>query len=214
MNNKLERENDKLPLEQEGEVPMAELQTQCPKCLKENNGNDIRVQVSPNARMRGLITCRLHGDTKLPIAFDRGNAIELSQSLPSYESSRLLGVPADIVQDIEEAQECHFNQTYKAATVMCRRALQLSYEHLLQAELKSEKWIGKLPTLGVLIGIARGSISNKPSERALVLTDTVNELGNDGAHHRVTINPSDVVSAIHDTVVVLNEIYSKKPVEQ
>ncbi len=92
--------------------------------------------------------------------------------------------------------------------------MQLAYEHFLREELKGPEWKDKLPTLGVLIGLARCRTDNKLSERAIVLSESVNALGNTGAHKTVKIDPGDVASAIHDTVVVINEIYQKKPASQ
>jgi hypothetical protein len=83
-------------------------------------------------------------------------------------------------------------------------------EHLLHGLFNAED----KPTLGRLIGIAREQKTPPISEAALYLCTSVNDLGNDGAHHAVELDERDVRSAIHNTAVVLNEIYLKKPASQ
>ena len=51
-------------------------------------------------------------------------------------------------------------------------------------------------------------------ERLLYLTHRVNDLGNEGAHRRVLLDGRDVQAAIHDSIVVLNEIYKQKSVQR
>jgi hypothetical protein len=109
-------------------------------------------------------------------------------------------VPEGLKQDIEEAEKCHFAFSYKAAVVMCRRALQLALEDKLGLS-------GKRLPLGPLLDEER---KNNPklftdSEYAFALR--IKELGDEGAHKIVTLEPKTVEVAIHDTVRLLNKLY-------
>jgi hypothetical protein len=79
----------------------------------------------------GIITCLIDRHRR-PIKIIDNIISETAPEMPITESTRLSGVPADIVQDVKEAETCYFNQTYKASVVVCRRALQLAFEHLYE----------------------------------------------------------------------------------
>ena len=189
---------------------MPQFNRQCPKCAKPESGHEgtvLTFELTPNIDLRGIATCRFHPDTKIPVLFIGGFLDSTAPTLPVDESPRLAGVPEGITQDAKESEECHFNGTYKASAVMCRRALQLAYEHLLQDKLDTDKQY----TLGGLLKEARGQATSPIAGSFLYQTERVNVVGNHGAHRADTIDPRDVGAAIHDSVSVLNEIYRLKP---
>ena len=197
------------PTEGEEEI-MPPFSRQCPECAKpgsNHEGNVLIFELSSNIDLHGIATCRFHPQTKIPILFIGGYVDSTAPTLPVNESPRLVGAPEGIKQDIKEAEECHFNSTYKASAIMCRRALQLAYEHLMQEILDADKQY----TLGALLKVARGQAPLPIAESFLYQTDAVKALGDEGAHRVATVDPSDVRAAIHDSVVVLNEIYQLKP---
>ena len=133
---------------------MAQLDRRCPECAKQDSGRagaHFTLQVTGEVNLRGVITCLYHHKVRIPVAFENSWPDSTAPTMPVAESERLdRRIPQDVRQDIEEAEECHFNRTYKAASVMCRRALQLAYEVLLQKHIS-----GKQHTLGSLIPIAK-----------------------------------------------------------
>ncbi len=202
-----EETNDTLPQIVEGERKMSNLIRKYPEYFasETRSGPSMNIEVEANANLDGVLGCVFHPNVRMPISF-RGGSVEATASiLPANESPRLLGAHDDIRQDIEEAERCHFNQPYKAAGTMCRRANQLAFEHLLAARLDPTKPY----TLGILIGEAR--TGGDLEEKYLFLAGRVNEYGNDATHHRVELDERDVGAIIYDSVQVLNEIYKKKP---
>lgn len=177
---------------------------------------------APMVSIRGLATCdhiwpemnlneknkrALWGVNVWPITIlsDGGGVVEeAATKLPVAESKRLINVPPGLVQDVGEAERAHYFFGYKAAAVMCRRAIQLALEDKLG--LQSERL-----TLGPLLIKEEGHAPRLFSNLEHALATRIKDLGDDGAHHEVTLEPSDVSTVIYDTVKLLNKLYQEKP---
>ena len=97
-----------LPQTEGEEVAMAQFSRECPECAKPNNahkGTVLTFELTPNIDLRGIAICRFHPDTRIPVSFIGGFLDSTSPTLPVDESSRLVGVPEGIKQDIHEAEE-------------------------------------------------------------------------------------------------------------
>jgi len=129
--------------------------------------------------------------------------------MPVTESRKLAPEVAklreDIVQGVQEAEDTYFYRAYKASVVMCRRAVQLALEH----------HTGKQGlTLGPLLIHGRTLTPPALLPQTDQFAERILNLGNEGAHKRVPFDPDDVRTAIHDSVVVVNELLTKPPASQ
>lgn len=150
-------------------------------------------------RLRGVMECGLHSTPyRWPVDV-RNGILWQEQEMPVIASDDLdSDVPAGLVQDIEEAEEAHFNGLFKAATVMCRRAVQLSLEPIVPSPT------GR--TLGPLLTGAKAMKSPPLTPRGFLLADGIHQLGDIGAHRVEVITARQAKGAIEGAVDVLNEL--------
>ena len=80
-----------------------------------------------SVKLEGITTCLEDGHRR-PITIINDAIDETSPQLPVEESSRLERTLIAILYDIEEAEHAYFAQCYKAGSVMCRRAIELTLE--------------------------------------------------------------------------------------
>lgn len=209
------QENDRLlPPVQEEEKEMPQLRCAgCQTTRNESRGNTptpiIDFQCTRNYRghpsgegqiVEGIITCDYDGyQTPFKIV---GNVLE--PTLPYLTDSRLLtdNVLKGLKQDIEEAERCHFIQSYKSSATMCRRALQLGLEERNVTVPGSSK-----PTLGLLLREAKKISPPLLKTETFLLADGIKDIGDAGAHQRVEIEPRAVATLIYVSVQVLNELF-------
>lgn len=168
----------------------------CPKCYGGTQHAHIEVQCRPEARMKGIIKCRLC-QHEWPITIDNGYIQELSITLPVSQSDKLgSAISPDLIEDVKEAERCHYHQCYKACVTMCRRALQLS---LIDKGVK-DKPLGKM-------------LEDAHKVKKLLTDDTytqaksIKHFGDIGAHREETIEPEVARLVIFTTVQMLNEIF-------
>jgi hypothetical protein len=214
------KENDKLPLTQEGEFEMPA--TQCQVCRRRQTANNRSSSVVPvitidayrgrssgrkyNFTLEGILTCHVD-QHQWSIRLRDGVIDTTSPTLLMAESARLNpSVPRGIKQDIEEAERDHFSQSYKSGVVMCRRALQQGLELMPDAPQNT--------TLGPLLDWATNQVhpTKNPTQpllsaRVASLAEGIKDYGDGGAHRRETFNPGEVAMVVHVTVEVLNELF-------
>ena len=189
----------------------------CRKCQAEGHTPPGRAEITfrqlqgVSLELRGLLRClcdRCDGD-RWPITMREEEIIETAPSLPVSEAERLssniCNTYQGLVEDVEEAETAHFAQNYKSSAVMCRRALQLAFEDRLTAK---QVQLQQQETLGTLLGIVKNTNPISLASQFITYAERVKDFGNEGAHSRVGhLEPSDVAVVIHDTVVILNELY-------
>ena len=178
----------------------------CAECRENGRLNQVDInlgQLGPGIELRGVLTCS-KDENKWPITMVENRFVEISNALPSSDSKKLRqNVPPGIKEDVREAEQIHFAQSYKAAVVMCRRALQLGLEDRLRR--KKDRM-----TLGPLLGEERKRKAPLFTDQTYQLVQRVKKYGDGGAHAEVDIDPKTVEVVIHDTVVALNELYPVK----
>ena len=167
----------------------------CPKCHGERRTEEIRVDCQPGAKMWGIIQC-LECGHEFPITMDRGYIQKIDIALPGQQSGRLNpSVPADLKDDVKEAERANYSQCFKACVAMCRRALQLGL---------IEK---KIPD-GSLGGMIESAKNQKLIEQRIFdLATSIKGFGDIGIHRKEELEQQDVNMVIHATVRMLNELF-------
>ena len=179
----------------------------CSQCRVEGYHSSFELSLlgksGDDVELKGLFTCK-HAQHRWPIHLMNNNLlVSTAPALPVAESSRLEAprVPDGIFEDVEEAEQAHFDGGFKASTVMCRRALQLALEHVMNIS-EAERY-----TLGPLLNKAKRESPALLGDITWALADRVKEYGDGGAHERVQFDAETTGVIIHDTVVILNELY-------
>jgi hypothetical protein len=222
MEQQIGQEIDILPADGQGEGEMAVV-VNCAVCEKGAGTDHLgrphysnkailslrpRDDLSRGMRLKGVLTC-LKDDHRWPISMHNDEVRDVQEAMPVTESRKLISQLCesrpDIPQDIEEAEECYFQGAYKAGVVMCRRAIQLALEFRTGETHK---------TLGPLLGHGRAMTPPALTLQTDQFAERVHRLGDEAAHRVVTYDAEDVKVAIHDTVVVVNELLEKPPASQ
>ena len=190
--------------EEEGQMPNL---LSCSKCRKEGRESTAQITLRPlgghDMVLRGVLECE-HDGHRWPIAVRADQLLAVGTALPVAESAKLhRHVPKGIQQDVREAEDAHFAGTYKASVVMCRRALQLALEERLG--IPEEQRL----TLGPLLKKQKARQPPLLDDRTEQLAYRIKDEGDGGAHSPVSVDPKDAEVVIHDTVVVLNELFPK-----
>ena len=193
----------------------------CPQCISraENatGGDQISARLSLNRatigihpenylvegmKLDGILTC-LRDGYQWPLTIVNDTIVSTSPAMPVSEAQKLHGtVPAGLVQDVEESERAHFADSLKASAVMCRRALQLGIEDRGVTVKGNAK-----PTLGLLLAEARKVTPPLLQDATYLLADGIKDIGDAGAHQRVTLEEPEVSMLIYATVKVLNELF-------
>ena len=151
-------------------------------------------------RLRGVMECHIdtHPPHRWPIDVEN-RTLWAQREMPVVAAEDLgPNVQPGLVQDIKEAEEAHFNGLFKAATVMCRRAVQLSLEPIVPN--------GSGKTLGPLLTDAKAMSPPPLTPRGFLLADGIHQLGDIGAHREEEITDRQAKGAIEAAVDVLNEL--------
>ena len=168
----------------------------CVKCQESGNASWVRIDLTQGGagiEIRSVLKCNREGH-RWPLIMRGQEFFSISPDLPGAQSHRLdLKVPQGIKEDVEEAESTSVGMSYKASVVMCRRALQLALELVLQVEGQ---------TLGPLLTQAKEQ--SVVDDRIFYLAQRVKDFGDGGAHRVGAIDPNTVAVVIHDTVEVLN----------
>jgi len=145
--------------------------------------------------MWGIIQCTVCGH-ELPITIDGGYIQIIDVALPGQQSNRLNpSVPADLIDDVQEAERANYFQFYKACAAMCRRALQLGL---------IEKGIPD----GALGGMIESAKNQELIEQRIFdLAMSIKGFGDIGVHRKEELEPQDINMFIHATVRMLNELF-------
>jgi hypothetical protein len=167
----------------------------CPKCQNEGKGQAIRIECHGDIEVKGIIRCLLCQHER-PFTMTSGYIRELDTSLPGAQSDRLnQSVPADIKEDIREAERDNYAQCYKSCVTMCRRALQLGF---------IDKKIADKPLSKMLLD---AKDANLLSSDTYSLATSIKGYGDIGTHRKDILDPMDVNMVIHATVRMLNELF-------
>ena len=195
----------------------------CPQCVSKAAGAKLNVDAELNLnravigihpstllakgmQLDGVLTCLKDG-YQWPITLLNDTIVRTAQEMPGSEAQNLHGkVPEGLVEDIQEAERCHFANSLKAAAVMCRRALQLGLEDRGVTVPGTKK-----PTLGLLLGEARKKTPPLLHDDTFMLADGIKDIGDAGAHQRGTLDERDASMLIHVSVRVLNELFPETP---
>lgn len=165
------------------------------KCFGEKQNNAIMIECSNNIKMWGVIRCLVCGH-EFPITMNRGFIQKVDTDLVGAQSDQLnASVPADIKEDIQEAERAHYNQCDKACVMMCRRALQLGL---------IDKGITDAPLSTMLQDALKKQFL---MQRTHDLATTIKGYGDIGAHRRDELNSQEVSMVIYATVKMLNELF-------
>ena len=151
---------------------------------------------------RGVITCTCEDGHQWPMAIGTNDLVlSTEQMMPVQESDNLNeAVPPGLIQDIEEAERCHFTQVYKASVVMCRRACQLGLAfkpHCIPDGPFTQ-----------MIEKAKDKDPAPLTPGGFIRLDTVKDYGDTGAHRTEEIAAGEARDAIFSAVKVLNELFS------
>lgn len=195
----MNKEETKLPIDQDGEGKMAII-----KCAKCGQSAELGLtNIGPGTGSRelefsGIVRCNGDGH-EWPMAIKTNNIIQsTAQMMPISKSASLTqNVPDGIVQDIQEAERDHFAQSYKSVVVMCRRAFQLA--------LEQRGATGR--TLGPILKSARAMTPPLLSPRTDTLAEGIKDYGDGGAHRREDIDAATAALVIHVTTQALNELF-------
>ena len=77
--------------------------------------------ITGKVTLEGVITCLVDGH-RWPVKMVNRIVTNTSESMPGAGSADLnTTIPPGLVEDVEEAERCHFMQAYKATVVMCKR---------------------------------------------------------------------------------------------
>lgn len=158
---------------------------------------------TPDLEFRGIVTCSRDAH-QWPVTIKTDNVIQsTAPAMPVSETQKLHDhVPEGLVEDLQEAERCHFANCLKASTVICRRALQLGFEDRGVTVPGNSK-----PTLGLLLAEARKAKSPLLKDDTFLLADGIKDIGDGGAHQRVTLDEREVSTLIYVSVRVLNELF-------
>ena len=175
--------------------------TKCSTCGWEIEIDCRRKGDHKGITLQGVLTCtRPECNTSWPIKLVDNVVVVVSESMPTHGSRDLSKAVKDgLREDVEEAERAHFSQCYKAAVVICRRAIQLGLE-----EKGAEGW-----TLGPVL---EDALEKKLiGEQTFTLGSGIKDFGDGGAHRREDIHPGDAAMVIRVTTVVLNELFPGPP---
>ncbi len=192
----------RIPQDEPGkENPIADML--CPKCKASGSAKAIRFQCSlpyhandrPPIEIRGIMRC-LKDQHEWPFVMSEGFIEELATALPgSYSRALNASVPADRREDIQEAERANWAQCYRAAAVMCRRAVQLGLVEKGIADTKLSSMIEDAVKKKLLLQTAK-------------LAEAVKLFGDIGAHRLPDVKPEEVTMTIYASVEILNELFS------
>ncbi|MDV2988883.1 MAG: DUF4145 domain-containing protein [Dehalogenimonas sp.] len=167
----------------------------CPECYGKKSSNQINIECKTNVELHGIIRC-LECQHEIPITMHKGFIQSLDLALPGTQSKFLnSSVPADIKEDIEEAERANYSQCYKACVAMCRRALQLS---LIDKGIE-DKPLGKM--------LEEATSSGLLGAKIYALATSIKGYGDIGVHRREKIDPEEARLVIYTTVRMLNELF-------
>ena len=178
-------------------------QVSCSQCGQKirlsATGKGIPQKIHDGIELRGMLHCLRDGH-RWPITMLGDEFLETSRTMPITESVKLYSrVRDNIREDVEEAEACHYAESWKASVMMCRRAIQIGLEDLIGVHGQ---------TLGPLLILARHLPRPLLTHKADQLADRIHNLGDEAAHGKITYDPKTVEVVIHDTVMVLNELYA------
>lgn len=196
---KLFNRNDIIPPGTEGRLEMT-TNIDCPTCTPKDGRHHFLYNCAGNFLLCGTIKCLVCNDERSFSA--KGEYIrEIGLGLTYAESKRLTSnVFADRKDDIEEAERANYYQCYKAAVVMCRRAIQLALNDKDIPDSNFSNMIEK----------AHDEQFKLLGDDTYMMVKLVKLFGDKGAHKRDTIAPPDVTQAIHVSVEALNDIFNPK----
>lgn len=167
-----------------------------PHCHRRKMSQHIEVQCAHQAQMWGIVGCLSCGH-EWPITIEDGHIKKLDIALPVSQSDKLGSiVSSDIIEDVKEAERCHYHQCYKACVTMCRRALQLS---LIDKGIKDKP-------LGAMLEDAH-KVKKLLTDDTYTQAKSIKHFGDIGAHREETIEPEVARLVIFVTVQMLNEIF-------
>lgn len=153
-------------------------------------------------QLDGVLTC-LRDGYRWPITILNDTIVRTAPEMPVSEAQKLHGtVPEGLVEDLQEAERCHFANSLKASAVMCRRALQLGLEDRGVTVPGNSK-----PTLGLLLAEARKVTPPLLQNDTFLLADGIKDFGDAGAHKRVPLDERGASTVIYVSVRVLNELF-------
>jgi hypothetical protein len=193
--------NAKLSLIQEREEEMVTIS--CAKCRQTAELTLMRREKSTQSadlEFRGIVTCHREGH-RWPVTIKTDNILQSTDpDLPVSESFNLSSkVPPALIQDVKDAEEAHFAGVYRASVVMCRRALQLSFQ-------ENPFNISDGPYSRMVRDLMK--LSGPPlSPGTHGLAVSIGEYGGQGAHDPKPVSEAEARSAIFTTVRVLNELF-------
>ena len=215
-------ENDKLPLNDGEEEEMSFFS--CPACVEHNlrrvsdsryasknpyreplievvcrRGGRGNYVTSTQARLHGIITCLNDGHQR-PITLINNVTDETSPNLPVTASTNLNPqVPSALVQDVKDAEGTFFAQVYRSSVMMCRRALQLSFQEKPH-NIKDATYSTMLKKL-----MALPTAPLSPGTHGMAVS--IGDYGGTGAHDPKPVSADEARITIFATVRVLNELF-------
>lgn len=131
-----------------------------------------------------------------PMDMEDGIVADVARSMPTDAESRLdESTLPGLLQDVGEAEQALVFGLLKSASVMCRRVIQLGIEEKLPS------YQGAFMTLG---GLMRKQDVKDLLGDNFARVERVNNVGNQGAHHKEIVIKQDVESVINDVVHILN----------
>lgn len=182
-----------IALKKKGEQEMPTV-IRCPNCQGKKRTSLIILQCEHEAQIQGIIKCLACGH-EFPITIVNDNIQKLDVALPGTQSDQLhSSVPADLKEDIQEAERANYAQCYKACVAMCRRALQLSL---------IDKGIDDKPLSKML---DEALAKNYLTQNTYNLATSIKGYGDIGIHRTEELEPKEVEIAIYMAVKILNEL--------
>lgn len=212
-----EKKDVTLPEDYTGEIEMPTLQ--CPMCVRHNDlrqtdsryrtRTDYRDPIMTIAlsrgerpvltsylRLDGIVTC-LNDNHRRPVTVINNTIDTTAPDMPISDSKGLIAVPDGVQQDVEEAERAHFSQCFKAAVVMCRRAMQLGLVDKGIPDASLTSMLEQAKKQGIL-----------KDDRAYALALGIKDYGDGGAHREDDFTDSEVRAVVFAAVKLLNDIYS------
>ena len=197
------QETDILPATQDGEDDMfPHPKISCPECARTqpfDKVNEASIAIVPvlgaGMTIEGVLSCERCG-YRWPVRLRNDELLEISQSMPVAESTKLVNVPDGIKQDIEEAERTHFARAYKASAVMCRRAMLLGLVEKKVEDQPAAAMLEKAQKGGVLI-----------DDRIVAQMSGVIDYGHGGAHRHEEYDPQEIANMTTVARIVLNYLF-------
>jgi len=167
----------------------------CPNCQGDQRTQPIILNCEHRAKMQGIVQC-LVCNHEFPITIINDCIQKIDVALPGLQSDQLNpSVPADLKDDVQEAERANYAQCYKACVTMCRRALQLA---LIDKEIAD----------GPLSGMIQKALQKTLIEQKTYdLATTIKGYGDIGTHRKEELDPQEVNMVIYATVRMLNELF-------